>query len=382
MKKIVLSELIDVLESGSRPKGGVSGESGTIPSLGAEHLDGDGGISFDNPKYISSDFFCSMKRGVVKKDDVLIVKDGATTGKVSFIDERFVFKQAAINEHVFRLAVNSQKALPKYIYYYLSGDIGTAQVLSDFRGATVGGISQGFLDKVIVPLSEISDQRRTVKILDKANDIRQIRKQSLQLLDDFLRAMFFEMFVSKEWGVGKLGEEIDVKSGQVDPKESIYTGMICVGGDNIEANTGRLLGLKTAKEVGAKSGKYLFDEGDILYSKIRPYLNKVVLTDFKGICSADIYPLKPKRKLTREFLTFILRSKDFLQYADKHSSRTSIPKINREALAEYEIILPPIDMQEQFSITFQQVERLKALLVKSASELDNQFNALMQKYFS
>jgi type I restriction enzyme S subunit len=189
------------------------------------------------------------------------------------------------------------------------------------------------------------------------------------------------MFVSREWGVGKLGEEIDVKSGQVDPRESIYAGMICVGGDNIESNTGRLLGLKTAKEVGAKSGKYLFDEGDILYSKIRPYLNKVVLTDFKGICSADIYPLKPKRKLTREFLTFILRSKDFLQYADKHSSRTSIPKINREALAEYKIILPPIDMQEQFSRTFQQVERLKTLLVKSASELDNQFNALMQRYF-
>ena len=109
-----------------------------------------------------------------------------------------------------------------------------------------------------------------------------------------------------------LADVVKVASGQVDPREEPYCDMPHVGGDNIESHTGKLFGLKTARELNLISGKYAFDEHDVLYSKIRPALNKVAAPDFKGICSADIYPIRPLNgKLCREYLVY-LRSREIV----------------------------------------------------------------------
>lgn len=147
-----------------------------------------------------------------------------------------------------------------------------------------------------------------------------------------------------------LGEVIDVASGQVDPRTEPYLDLPHVGGDNIESGSGRLFGLRTARELNLISGKYEFGPDDVLYSKIRPALNKVALPDFAGICSADMYPLRPRPdRVDRRFLAYILRQNDFLTYAEKHSSRTNIPKINRNALLAYRLRLPPLAAQRRIA---------------------------------
>ena len=107
MKEYALSEVLVSFESGSRPKGGIKELDSGVPSLGAEHLDSTGGFNFSKLKLVPEDFHSSLKKGIVKQNDILIVKDGATTGKVSFVNERFPFKEASINEHIFRLEINS-----------------------------------------------------------------------------------------------------------------------------------------------------------------------------------------------------------------------------------------------------------------------------------
>ena len=74
------------------------------------------------------------------------------------------------------------------------------------------------------------------------------------------------------WERRTLNEVLEVVSGQVDPRDAPYKDMPHVGGDNIESGTGRLSGIKTAADLGLKSGKYLFDSRDVLYSKIRRFL--------------------------------------------------------------------------------------------------------------
>ena len=91
--------------------------------------------------------------------------------------------------------------------------------------------------------------------------------------------------------------------------------MYHVGPANIVSQTGDIVDLKKAIEENLISGKYLFDIGMVLYSKIRPNLNKVAKATFKGICSADMYPLIPKENITTEYLYFILRSNKFLEHA-------------------------------------------------------------------
>jgi type I restriction enzyme S subunit len=117
--------------------------------------------------------------------------------------------------------------------------------------------------------------------------------------------------------------------------------MILVAPDHIESGTGRLLQKETATAQHAISGKYLFSNGDIVYSKIRPYLRKAILANFVGLCSADMYPLKPTQGISGGFVLASVLGYRFSKFAESVSVRSGMPKINRVELAEYKMALPP-----------------------------------------
>src|SRR3989344_6060693 len=189
-----LDTVIQNLESGSRPKGGVKNGTVGIPSLGAEHLDNTGGFKFGKIKYIPESFFQSQKKGIIEKNDILIVKDGATTGKVSFVGNDFPHEKASINEHLFKITVDKDKVIPKYVFWHLFSGVGLKQVLKDFRGATVGGISRGFVENVLFPIPSLNEQRKIVDHIDQADNLRQKRKESFNLLNEYLKSIYLEMF--------------------------------------------------------------------------------------------------------------------------------------------------------------------------------------------
>lgn len=211
MRIVKLSEVVDELESGSRPKGGVSTETGTIPSLGGEHLSDEGGFNFHKNKYISLDFFENIRAGKIKIQDILIVKDGATTGRVSFVGENFPYSKAAINEHVFRISIKKDIGYPKYVYLFLKSGDGKKQLLNDFRGATVGGISRQFIELTKIPLPPLSEQIHIANVLSKAEALIAKRKESMTMLDAYLKSTFLEMFGDpvrneKGWEVKRIDE--------------------------------------------------------------------------------------------------------------------------------------------------------------------------------
>lgn len=163
--RMKLSEFI-TLESGSRPKGGVRGILEGIPSFGGEHLNAEGSFKFEKIKYVPEAYFKSLNKGRIYPDDIIVVKDGATTGKTSFVDNDFPHKDAAVNEHLFIVRVDPKVASPKFVFYYLFSSKGQQQILSDFRGATVGGISRNFPLKVTVPIPSLTEQEQIVSELE------------------------------------------------------------------------------------------------------------------------------------------------------------------------------------------------------------------------
>ena len=124
----------------------------------------------------------------------------------------------------------------------------------------------------------------------------------------------------------------------------------------------RSSGYRTVREDGVISGKYIFTPKHIIYSKIRPNLNKVALPDFYGLCSADAYPVLPNYKnCNRIFLATAMRSEYFLEYILQFSSRTNLPKVNRKEIAGFRMPLPPLSLQEQFATFVEQVDKSKLL---------------------
>ena len=176
------------LESGLRPKGGVGGILEGIPSLGGEHLNADGGFIFEKIKYIPEDFFDTLNKGHIYPDDIIVVKDGATTGKTSFVDNNFPHKRAVVNEHLFIVRVDPKAAFPKYVFYYLFSSEGQKQILSDFRGATIGGISRNFPQKVNVPIPLMPKQIQIANFLDRKTEqidkLIGIKEQRIELLQE------------------------------------------------------------------------------------------------------------------------------------------------------------------------------------------------------
>ena len=150
------------------------------------------------------------------------------------------------------------------------------------------------------------------------------------------------------WATGSLADICDIQTSLVDPREVRHLDLPHVGAGNIESGTGRVQDIRSAREDQLISGKFLFDESMILYSKIRPYLMKVARPDFSGLCSADIYPLVPKPgRAERGFLFYLLLTNSFTEYAIQGSARAGMPKVNREHLFAYQVRTPPIEEQQR-----------------------------------
>ena len=189
-----LGELLLTLESGSRPKGGVGELPNGIPSVSGEHINREGRFYWDTPKHITREFYAGMKRGRIQYGDILIVKDGATTGKTATVRDDFPFREAAINEHVFLLRTDKTKALPEFVGYFLFSPTGQQEILTNYRGAAIGGIAQTFVNNVHVPLPPLEEQERIVELLDEAKELRRLRAEADHRTGVLVSALFNELF--------------------------------------------------------------------------------------------------------------------------------------------------------------------------------------------
>lgn len=159
--ELPLLDFIEPLESGSRPKGGVRGIDSGIPSVGGEHLTAEGGFSFAKVKYVPKAFYANMRRGHIRRGDILIVKDGATTGKVALVRDDFPFEEAVVNEHVFIIRPKSDHD-SRYLFWYLHSKEGQERVLEHFQGAAQGGINQRFAPGTLVPIPPTRDDEAKI----------------------------------------------------------------------------------------------------------------------------------------------------------------------------------------------------------------------------
>jgi type I restriction enzyme S subunit len=392
---VPLSRIVSALESGGRPRGGIVDGEGEVFSLGGEHLNEHGGFDLSNERFIPRAFYEQMKRGVVKPRDILIVKDGATTGKVSYVGENLPHSPCAINEHLFRLALNDKAADPAYVFYYLLSPRGNREILQDFRGATVGGISQKFIEKVHVPLPPLPEQKRIAALLAKADRLRRLRRYARKLSDTYLQSVFLEMFgdpVSNPmgWETVDLGKVISIISGHGFKKaEYSDNGVRLLQIANVsfqEIVWDALAYLPT--DYLEHYPKLVLKPGDLLMALNRPILgHRVKFAVLKeDDCPAILYQRVGKfviksDQLHRDYLYGFMLTDYFYRELEVRLAGSDQPYINPTELIKMRFVLPPLPRQQQFAHIVHKFERLCAQQREAERQTEHLFRTLLHRKF-
>ena len=175
-----LGDILESIESGSRPKGGIDPELvNGVPSIGAESINGLGVYDFSKTKYVTRDFFNNMRRGVVKSYDVLVYKDGAYVGRKGMFGNDFPFAEFAVNEHVFILRSNEKAG--QIFLYFLFQEEELAQLNSNSAQPGLNQQAMKAYEIVLPPKKLINDFETFAeplidKIFENAKQMRTLRK--------------------------------------------------------------------------------------------------------------------------------------------------------------------------------------------------------------
>lgn len=210
----------------------------------------------------------------------------------------------------------------------------------------VGGVSTGTtasrnrwkesqFEDYSVNLPPIPVQRRIVDLMAHLDhhlaNLRAERDGAKHLLDTA------RVSLTAAWEPAPLAEICAIRARLVDPRASEYRNLLHIGIERMEKDGGALSELLTAGAEGLISSKYLFDEQDVVLSKIRPNLRKVVHPNFVGLCSADAYPLRPVDGLPPALLRELLLLPSVTEALVSKSGRTKMPKVNRAELFQVSV---------------------------------------------
>ena len=195
------------------------------------------------------------------------------------------------------LRPDTSRLTREYLAAYLRSDSFVNWAISKTAGAKMPRLGTKELLNKDIPVPVIEKQIKITGILDKLSRSISLRKQQLAKLDELVKARFVEMFGDFKlnpfkWPIASFSDFAKI-DGNMTTEYEKYADYPHIGIDSIEKGTGALKGYRTVKEDGVISGKYIFSSQHIIYSKIRPNLNKVALPDFDGLCSADAYPILP-----------------------------------------------------------------------------------------
>ena len=376
-KKVKLGELCEIC-SGGTPKRSVAEywKDGTIPWVKIGDM---------SEKYVSSteeritDAGFNNSSVKMLEPGTLLYSIFASIGAVSILKI-----PATTNQAIAGLKIKDDSLDRDFLYHYLKSRESISK--SSGRGAAQNNINLTILRNMQVTLPSIEIQRSIVRNLEMISNQVTIAESHLMDLDALVKSRFVEMFGDLKsdtngWPI-KPFETFAIIDTHMANDLTPYLDMPHIGIDSIESGTGRLSGYRTVAEDGIISGKYPFTPEHLIYSKIRPSLNKVALPDFSGVCSADAYPILPiAGECNRVYLAEVMRSAYFLEYILPLSGRAQMPKVNKKALSGFSMPLPPIELQQQFAAFVAQVDKSRFVAQQQIEKLQMLYDSLAQEYF-
>lgn len=309
----------------------------------------------------------------IKPDDILMSRANTRELLGSAVLVRSCRSKLMLCDKLFRIRVDRQSFDPRFLVYSFASAPCRFQFEGDATGTSgsMKNIGQDTLRNLWIAIPPLDEQRAIAAFLDRktvrVDELIAKKKRLLELLTEKRRTLVDGAVtqglrdcpslessgvswlgtVPPHWKVRSFRYSMKVANGQVDPEDPKYSDLPLIAPNHIESGTGRLLNFGTAAEQAAESGKYYFEPGVVLYSKIRPALAKVCIAPVRGLCSADMYPITPRSDLRPRFLRYFMLSSQFTAAVVLLSSRVAMPKMNRRDLGGFAVPIPPLDEQDE-----------------------------------
>ena len=301
----------------------------------------------------------------------------ASVGKVAILDI-----EATTNQAIVGVNLKENNLVDKDFLYYFLCSIEN-NIKKQARGVAQNNINISILKNVCIPILPISSQKNIVKTLKRLEDILENFKQKKILINFLNKSLFTTMFGDiktndKNWKIKKLKELVEIKSYIFN--ENLDT-IWLLNLEDIEPNTGKLIRKKKIYFKNTPSSVISFDENYILYSKLRPYLNKVFLPDEKGFGTSELIPLFPKTSINKIFLAEYLRNDKIVDFLSQKVSGAKMPRVIMKEFQDLILILPPIELQNKFAERIEKIEKLSFEIEEAIKEAENLYNSLISKYF-
>lgn len=304
--------------------------------------------------------------GYTIDDHVMLIGEDGANLKLRNLPLMYeVCGKAWINNHAHIL-----KPMKNMDFYYLFYALEALDINNYITGSAQPKLNQENLKEILIPLPSYEVQKKVSSYLDtKCSEIdataEDIQKE-ISLLEEYKKSVITEAVtkglnpdaemkdsgiewigeIPKDWKVIRFKYIAIVKSNLVAPIR--YMNYPQIAPDVIEKNTGKIISHRSVEEANVDSWNHLFYKGQILYSKIRPVLNKVVIAPYDGLCSADMYPISAKENV--RFLQYIMLSAFFVKQVDLVTrDRIKMPKINQDELGNILLVWTSKEEQQQIA---------------------------------
>ncbi len=319
---------------------------------------------------------------ICKKDDVLIARYGASVGKI------LTGLEGAYNVAIMKSIPDENKINKKYLYYYFHTQYFQHNIKNVGSRAAQAGFNISELDKFNIYLAELDNQKKIVEVLDKAQSLIDKKREQIDLLDELVKSRFIEMFGDpilnpKEWQTEKLGNISKIsRGGSPRPIDKFLGGTIpwikigdATAGDDIYIYDTK----EKIIEEGVKKSR-LIKKGGLIFANCGVSLGFARILKIDG-CIHDGWLAFEDFEEHLDKIFFLKSLNYCTEYFRKTAPDGTQPNLNTNIMKEYVQILPPMEKQKEFSSFIEKIDEIKSKMETSLSELEDNFNSLMQKAF-
>lgn len=341
-----------------------------------------GTVVDDDPKFFPLARVNEISRYLLREGDVLMSLTG-NVGRVGIIEEKFL--PAALNQRVACLRLKDKEVDKKYLFHILNSDAFENDCIFNAAGIAQKNMSTKWLEQYDIPVPPLKTQQHIVSELDLLQSIIDKQKAQLKELDNLAQAVFYDMFGdpvenNKKWDKKRIDEIGEIVSGSTPSTtdESNWNGDVNwitpaeMGVQLYYGETQRKITQKAAKSLT------LMPVGTVLLSSRAP-IGKLAISTVPMCCNQGFKNIICGKSINNIFMYYYLMLT--MDNVIALGRGATFKEVSKQGISAYNVIVPPLHLQQTFAAKIESIEKQKTTIVKSIEETQKLFDYTMDKYF-